>query len=66
MSLPAYRQISQGRTHSQRWDAIDYACPVKGWAPAVNYGKAVRAVFAFIFALLLVPILLHLLFKALS
>ena len=29
MSLPAHRQIQQGRTHSAMWDAITYACAVE-------------------------------------
>lgn len=29
MSLPAHRQIQQGRTHSAMWDAITYACAVQ-------------------------------------
>lgn len=36
MSLPAHRQIQQGRTHSAMWDAITYACPVERSNPTAR------------------------------
>jgi len=59
MSLPAHRRLSHGRTHSQSWDALDYACPVKGYRPAVPVAPFARVLAIICGAALLVPLIVH-------
>ena len=66
MSLPNARRIAHGRTHSQSWNALDYACPVKGYVAAPQFGKACKAVFAIVVLLICTPLVVHFIGKALS
>lgn len=66
MTLPTHRRISHGRTHAQRWDAIDYACPVKGYVAAPHLGKVCKVIFAVVLFAIAAPIAVHFAWKVFS
>lgn len=66
MSLPDDRRIAHGRTHAARWNALDYACSVKGYQPPAPVAAIYKAVGVIVLAVLLVPLALHLAMRLVS